>query len=124
VKQTNEEYEVITIVEGPKPEFRPADDLWALSLHEDFHPRQVAYCQMRTLNGPRLVERCQAAWHQDRPAQLDFPDEMGMRQQADIVAARWTEVDEGQLLHLWVRLQAEQTENDPLDWGPAASPLV
>ena len=104
--------ESITIVEGPTPEFRPATETWAYSLNECVDTDVVAYCQMRTLNGPRLAERCQVAWNQGRPVQLDFPDGMGLRQQANIVAVRWTEVEEGHLLHLWVRVPLEQAQKD------------
>ncbi len=106
-KHSDEHYadaELISIVEGPTPEFRQAMETWALSIHEDIHTDAVAYCQMRTLNGPRMLERCHNAWAQDRPVRLDFPDGMGLRQRADIIAVRWSETEEGHLLHLWVRL--------------------
>lgn len=96
--------ELISVVEGPTPEFRQATEAWAYSVYETGRPGPVAYCQMRTLSGPRLVERCQNAWSQDRPVKLDFPDRLRLRQRADIVAARWSEQEEGHLLHLWVRL--------------------
>lgn len=104
--------ELISIIEGPPPQFRQPLETWALSIHEDIRLVPVAYCQMRTLNGPRLLERCQTAWMQDRPVQLDFPDEMGLRQRADIVAARWSETEEGQVLHLWVRMPNQPKAED------------
>jgi hypothetical protein len=106
--------ELISIIEGPPPQFRQPLETWAFSIHEDVHLVPAAYCQMRTLNGPHMLERCQNAWLQDRPVQLDFPDTMGLRQRADIVAARWSETEEGHLLHLWVRMpDLPGAEDDP-----------
>jgi hypothetical protein len=104
------EPELITIVEGPPPEFRPAPDLWPLSVYEDPQPQIAAMCQMRTFNGPKMVERCRRAWSEDRPVKLDFPDEAGMRQQVKVVAVRWSEVEEGHVLHLWVQSPAQPPE--------------
>jgi hypothetical protein len=106
--------ELITIVEGPPPQFQPPREMWALSVHEKLQPSTIAYCQMRTFNGPKMLERCQNAWAEERPVMLDFPDQMGMRQQVEIIAARWNETDEGHILHLWVRrpFQSQQEDND------------
>ena len=98
------EPELITIVEGPPPEFQPVPDGWSLSIYEDRQPYQSAVCQMRTFSGPKLLERCQRAWDESRPVKLDFPDGTGLRRQINVVAARWTEVEEGHVLHLWVLL--------------------
>jgi hypothetical protein len=47
---------------------------------------------------------------------LDFPDPMGIRQRAEIIAARWSEIEEGQLLHLWVYLpDSTLLENEDSD---------
>lgn len=104
------EPELITIVEGPAPEFQPIPELWPLSVREDSHPMPVVVCQMRTFNGPKMVARCQRAWKEDRPVKLDFPDGTGMRQQINVVAARWTELQEGHVLHLWVQVPPEALE--------------
>jgi len=104
------EPETITIVEGPPPEFKQVPDVWPLSILEDRQPSRPAYVQMRTFSGPKLLERCQRAWREDRPVKLDFPDEAGLRRQINIVAARWTEVEEGHVLHLWVQLPAQPPE--------------
>jgi len=98
------EPELITIVEGPPPEFRAMPDIWPLSVYEARAPRETALVQMRTFNGPRLVERCQRAWVESRPVKLDYPDGVGARGQVDVVAARWGEVEEGHVLYLWVRV--------------------
>lgn len=96
--------EVISIIEGPTPAFQAPNETWAISIQDSFQPQPVTYCQMRTLNGPQLLERCQNAWAEDRPVKLDFPDELGLRRQVDVVAARWSETHEGHLFHLWVRM--------------------
>jgi hypothetical protein len=106
------EPELITIVEGPPPDFQPVPDVWPLSILEDPHPMLPAYVKMRTFNGQKMVERCQHAWREDRPVKLDFPDSSGARQQISIVAARWTEVEEGHVLHLWVQLPADMVEEE------------
>ena len=98
------EPELITIVEGPPPEFRAMPDVWPLSIHENRAPLETALVQMRTFSGPKLVERCQRAWGESRPVKLDFPDGVGARQQVNVVAARWGEVEEGHVLYLWVRV--------------------
>ena len=105
------EPEVITIVEGPPPKFKEAQDVWALSVREEREPYSLALCQMRAFSGPKMLDRCRRAWHEDRPVKLDFPDETGVRRQVDVVAARWSEVEEGHLLHLWVQIPAQPPED-------------
>jgi len=101
----------ITIVEGPPPRFKPADQLWVASLAEGSVPTVVASCDMRTFNGPGLVERCRRAWAEGRPARLNYPVRhapyapASTRAEIEIVAARWSQVQEGQVLTLWVRTE-------------------
>jgi hypothetical protein len=64
----------------------------------------IATCEMRTFNGPKLVERCQNAWREGRPARLDFPTGDGSRGELDILAVRWEAVEEGHKLYLWVKV--------------------
>ena len=50
---------------------------------------------------------------------LDYRDNSGLRQQALIVAARSGELDEGQVLQLWVRLDSAldaELDDDDLDF--------
>lgn len=95
----------ITIVEGPPPEFNDAANEWTIGVMEGTLENSIAVCEMRTFNGPELVKRCQAAWHNNRPARLDFPTGNGNeRSELDIVAARWEAVDEGHKLYLWVKI--------------------
>lgn len=94
----------ITIVEGPPPEFRDVDNGWPLSVLEGSDSGNVAMCEMRAFNGPKLVERCQHAWGEGRPARLDFPTGDGSRGELDILAVRWEAVEEGHKLYLWVKV--------------------
>ncbi len=55
----------------------------------------------------RHLERCQNAWREHRLVKLDFPDELRMRQQVDVIAMRLDETDEGQMLLLCVSLPFE-----------------
>jgi hypothetical protein len=92
----------ITIVEGPPPDFAPVDDNWSSSILESPDGSDVSLVEMRAFNGPSLVDRCQAAWQEGRPAYLDYPQSDGFRQHAEILAARWERVPEGHKLFLWV----------------------
>ena len=105
------EPELITIVEGPPPEFKEAQEVWALSVREEREPRSLALCQMRAFSGPKMLDRCRRAWSEDRPVKLDYRDESGVRRQVDVVAARWSEVEEGHVLHLWVQMPAQPPED-------------
>jgi hypothetical protein len=99
---TYSEPEKITIIEGPPPEFMLAQDVWSMSMWEGAQPRSVGVCQMRTFNAGTLMERCQRAWGEGRPVQLDFPEMDGLRQKVEILAAKPGRAEEGDLLYLWV----------------------
>ncbi len=94
----------ITIVEGPPPDFRNVSHEWTIGVLEGTKNSEIGLCEMRTFNGPKLVERCQNAWREGRPARLDFPTGDGARKELDILAARWEAVEEGHKLYLWVRM--------------------
>jgi len=96
--------EKITIIEGPTPEFQPSQEAWLPSLSEGPHLAPAAVCQVRTFDGQAMVERCRRAWREGRPVYLDFRQHDGLRREAQVLAARATEVPEGHLLILWVRL--------------------
>ncbi|MDX1412833.1 MAG: hypothetical protein R3293_01500 [Candidatus Promineifilaceae bacterium] len=96
------EPELIEIIEGPTPEFQPTAQSWLQSLYEGPEVVEVAMCQLRTASGESIKERCELAWQEKRKVLLDFPDEWGLRQQLDVVALRLSEVDEGELLTIWV----------------------
>ena len=101
------EPELISIIEGPTPEFQPTPQRWLQSIHEGPRDRAIALCRLRTMSGEDIMERCYLAWDEGRSVKLDYPDELRMRQQADVVAMRLTEVDEGKMLLLYVSLDYE-----------------
>lgn len=96
--------EKITIIEGPPPTFEQAPEAWALSLAEGPRIPHMALTRLRTFNGPGMVERCWKAWNDDRPIHLEYRDEDGYTQLAQILGVRYAEVDEGHVLLLYVRL--------------------
>ncbi len=104
------EPELITIIEGPTPEFHVTPQDWVQSIHEGPDDRMVAVTQLRTGNGDDIMERCRNAWSEGRSVKLDFPDELRMRQQVDVVSIKKQVVDEGPMLHLWVSLPADNLE--------------
>lgn len=107
-----EEPEYITVLEGPTPEFQHAPQLWMQSVYEGPEGGAVALCELRTMNGPDIVERCRNAWREGRPVRLDFPDDLRMRQEVDVVAMRLRTVDEGDVLMLWVQWPLEEDEEE------------
>lgn len=111
------EPEKITIIEGPPPTFEVSSDPLLLGLTESTTPMQVVMCQLRTHNGPELVERCYRAWSNVQTIKLEFRSEDGLTLQAPIVASRWAEMPEGHLLMLWVRLEDEDISID-LNFDP------
>ncbi len=104
------EPEYITILEGPTPEFRLAPDLWNISIYEGPLPSDIAACELRTRNGEDIRQRCFNAWREGRRVQLDFPDEMRMRQYVDVVAMRLIEGEAGAVLRLWLHQPAQDEE--------------
>jgi hypothetical protein len=100
----------ITIIEGPPPTFEAVNEGWALSLIESPLLFRIGLTRLRTFNGPALLERCHRAWRHRNMIQLEFRDESGLENSAPILAARTLEVDEGQMLLLWVRLEIELDE--------------
>ena len=108
------EPEMISIIEGPPPEFILAQDFWASSVWEGQMPRAVGVCQMRTFNANGLMERCRRAWSEGRPVHLDFPQMDGLRQEVEVLAAKPGHVEEGDLIYLWVAVPSEalNTEDD------------
>ena len=120
------EPELITIIEGPTPDFMPNPQGWVQSVHEGPRQTDVALCQLRTGNGPDIIDRCQRAWQEGRPVRLDYPDDLRLRQQLDVVALRLTRIEEGELLLLWVSLpwedgdgveEGDEADDDDFDFG-------
>lgn len=100
----------ITIIEGPPPTFEIVSEGWVLGLNESPTLSDVVVTRLRTFNGPSLVERCHRAWRNNHSIQLEYRSDDGLLQQAPIVAARYVDVDDGQLLVLWLRLVDEAIE--------------
>ena len=93
----------ITIIEGPTPVFEDISDGWALGLNESPLLYDTIFTQVRTINGPALVERCHKAWRSNSSIYLHFKNQMGIEEKAPIIAVRSVGTDEGQMLLLWVR---------------------
>jgi hypothetical protein len=117
------EPELIEIIEGPTPEFKPTMQTWLQSLYEGPEVTEVAMCQLRTATGEDIQERCEIAWQERRPVLLDFPDQWGMRQRLDVVALRLSEVEEGQLLTIWVAVPSFMLEEESDEEDDSASYL-
>jgi len=112
------EPEKITIVEGPPPIFEPTGDPWIYALNEGPVLKQAARCLLRTMNGPALLKRCQTAWAENRDVFLEYRESDGYRKESLILAARKDEVDEGQLLQLWIQLETlPEAAFDDNDFG-------
>ena len=106
--------EKITIIEGPPPTFEAVNDGWVSGLSDNASLASIAITRLRTFNGPALVERCHRAWSKQNAIHLEYRSIDGLEQQAPIMAARTLEVEDGQLLLLWVRLDSEEA---PLELG-------
>ncbi len=100
--------EKITIIEGPAPAFEITLETWLPGMAEGLSVPKLAMCRVRTFNGAALVERCHRAWRENRSAHLEYRAGDGTTRQAHILAARNVEVDQGDLLILWVRLPEEE----------------
>ncbi len=100
----------ITIIEGPPPIFEAVNDGWAMGLNEGPHYSIPLLTRLRTFNGPSLVERCYRAWHTKSNIHLHYRNDVGMEQNAPILAARNVETNDGHMLLLWVYLDGEKVE--------------
>ncbi len=114
------EPERITVVEGPTPAFEPNTEPWLLAMSEGPEIPFTGRCLLRTLDGDALLQRCRKAWQQGRAACLEFTNMAGLPEEALILAARVGEVEAGEVLHLWLRLNSWPEESDdpddPLDF--------
>ena len=104
------EKEKITIIEGPAPMFELVSDTWVNGIIESPTIANVAVTQVRTFNGPALVERCFHSWRNRELINLEFKGPDGLVLEVPIIAARSTDSDDGQMLHLWVRLPDEEVD--------------
>lgn len=106
------EPEKITIIEGPPPTFETVNEAWMLGMSEGPYPSQVAMCRLRSQNAPALVERCHRAWREGQAISLEYRDDDGLTTEAPIVAVRWLEVMDGQILLVWVRMDPQLLESE------------
>ncbi|MDH5607813.1 MAG: hypothetical protein OEY93_13110 [Anaerolineae bacterium] len=102
--------EKITIIEGPPPTFEIVNDAWANGIVDSPSIARIAVTQLRTFNGPALVERCHKAWSGRDPINLEFKSPEGLTMEVPIVAARTEDKNDGQVLYLWVRLPEDEIE--------------
>ena len=100
----------ITIIEGPPPTFEAVNDGWALSLNESNLLTNVALTRLRTFNGAGLLERCHRAWRHQNTIHLEYRSMDGLESKTPILAARTVEVDDGQVLLLWVRQEIDEEQ--------------
>jgi len=100
--------EKITIIEGPPPNFEDVHEGWPLGLNESPSLHKLALTRLRTFNGPALVERCYRAWHKQQTIQLEFRAADGLIHKTPIVASRTLEMEDGQMILLWVRLTEQE----------------
>lgn len=103
MSQESTEPELITIVEGPTPEFHVVADPWTFSVLEGNSAYVAAACQVRSFNGQKLLDRCLRAWGSQKPIRLDFRETDGLRRQVEIVGARLEKIEHVDVLNLWVR---------------------
>lgn len=104
------EKEKITIIEGPAPTFELVSDTWVNGIIESPTIANVAVTQVRTFNGPALVERCHRSWRNQDLINLEFKSPDGLVLEVPIIAAKSSDSEDGQMLHLWVRLPDENVD--------------
>lgn len=97
----------ITIIEGPTPTFENMTADWADALCETSEPCCVMVTNLRTMNGPALLERCRHTWNQRDTMYLHYRNTLGMEERVPIIAAECVDTDEGQKLILWVIMPPE-----------------
>jgi hypothetical protein len=102
----------ITIIEGPPPTFESINDGWVLGLNESPNLSNIVLTRLRTFNGAGLIERCHRAWSKNSAIHLEYRNVDGFESQAPIVAARAIEIQDGQMLLLWVRTELEEAEQE------------
>lgn len=102
--------EKITIIEGPPPTFELIPAGWVTGIAEGPDPSSVAVTRVRTFNGGELVERCYKAWSNRQTIHLEYRTHDGLEQKVPIVAARYRDTTDGQVLFLWVQVPDDEME--------------
>ncbi len=101
----------ITIIEGPTPVFERlsgdpehSEELsWAVGILEGPFLYDTSMTTLRTFDSSKLLDRCKTTWEAHQTMFLEYKDEIGLRKEDPIIAARALTVDEGDMLLLWVR---------------------
>lgn len=105
----------ITIIEGPTPIFerlsgdsdRDESLNWAAGVLEGPYLFDTFLTTLRTFDSNKLLERCKSAWETRQTMFLEYKDEIGLRKEDPIIAARAVTVEEGDMLLLWVRRELD-----------------
>ncbi|MFZ3070405.1 MAG: hypothetical protein WA110_04700 [Anaerolineaceae bacterium] len=113
----------ITIIEGPTPTFEHIQDshtrgsatTWTAGVLEGPYLYDMALTTLRTFDSQVLLERCSNAWKEKLTMFLEYRDRVGLTKQAPILAARAMEVEEGEILDLWVRLDLQEDSDIYID---------
>mgnify|MGYP000871068303 FL=1 len=107
----------ITIIEGPTPTFEAIHEhpltgmqAWTGGILETPFLYDLAKTTLRTFNGQALLERCHRTWQEKSIMYLEYRDRIGLTKQTPILAAQSVQVDEGDMLILWVRQDAQEEE--------------
>ncbi len=112
----------ITIIEGPTPVFERVsgnseheENLnWAVGVLEGPYLYGTFLTTLRTFDSGKLLERCKNTWEARQTMFLEYKDEIGLRKEDQIIAARALTVEEGDMLLLWVRRGLEGDHDDML----------
>ena len=102
--------EKITIIEGPTPDFREVNGLWIHGVTESPGQFDTYYTELRAFDGISLVDRCSSAWENNDSIVLEYRTETGLIDEITIIAAKFEDTEEGDLLQLWVRQPREDIE--------------
>jgi hypothetical protein len=113
----------ITIIEGPTPEFQLISNsenqegslTWANTIMEGPFLYDTALTQLRTFDSQKLLNRCKNAWSEKQTMYLEYKDQIGLRREDAIIAARALKVEEGDILMLWVRQELFLEDEDEFE---------
>jgi hypothetical protein len=105
----------ITIIEGPTPVFerlsgdpeRSEELSWAVGILEGPFLYDTFLTTLRTFDSSKLLDRCKTTWESRQTMFLEYKDEVGLRKEDPIIAARALTVEEGDMLLLWVRRELD-----------------
>jgi hypothetical protein len=107
--------------------FEKFNDGWAVGLNECADLSSIVLTRLRTFNASALVERCHRAWRSLGSMHLEYRATDGLPRQSPIVAIRPVEVEDGDMVLLWVRLAGDEMRmalghDDDQEFGDDDSP--